>query len=68
MANKILRLPEVKSDTELCRSTIYSRIADGTFPKQVKLGHRAVGWLEEDIQAWINSRIQARDQEEANDE
>ena len=46
----ILRLPEVKRSTGLSRSTIYLRIAEGTFPKSVSLGGRAVGWLEAEIQ------------------
>ena len=46
----------------LSRSLIYQLIADGTFPKQINLGPRAVGWLESDIQEWINTRIQQRDE------
>ena len=57
MSNKILRLPEVKTRTGLSRSTIYLRIANSTFPARVALGERAVGWLESDIDAWIQSRI-----------
>ncbi len=46
MLHTILRLPTVKTRTGLSRSTIYLRIAQGTFPKPVNLGGRAVGWLE----------------------
>ncbi len=53
----VLRLPEVKSQTGLSRSAIYQRIAEGTFPKQINLGGRAVGWLEEDIQNWIETTL-----------
>lgn len=60
---RITRLPEVKALTGLSRSTIYQRITDGTFPAQINLGSRAVGWLASDIQNWIDSRIEARDQE-----
>lgn len=60
---RITRLPEVKALTGLSRSTIYQRISDGTFPAQVNLGARAVGWIEKDILDWIESRIQIRDQE-----
>jgi prophage regulatory protein len=55
----ILRLPEVKRSTGLSRSTIYLRIAEGTFPKSVSLGGRAVGWLEAEIQQWLQQRIEA---------
>jgi prophage regulatory protein len=54
---KIHRLPEVKSETGLSRSSIYLRISAGTFPEQINLGGRAVGWLASDIQAWIKSRL-----------
>ena len=55
----ILRLPDVKRSTGLSRSTIYLRIAQGTFPKPVSLGGRAVGWLEAEIQEWLQRRIEA---------
>ena len=58
---KILRLPEVKARTGLGHSSIYERIGAGTFPRQVKLGDRAVGWIETEIQAWQEARIAERD-------
>ncbi len=42
----ILRRKQVEKRTGLSRSTIYLRIQDGSFPKQINLGARAVGWLE----------------------
>jgi prophage regulatory protein len=58
MAYQILRLPQVKNQTGLSRSSIYLRISEGSFPKQVGLGGgRAVGWLESDIQNWIKQRL-----------
>lgn len=53
----ILRLPTVKERTGLSRSTIYLLISKGSFPKQIKLGERAVGWLDEDVNKWINQQI-----------
>ncbi len=58
MAIAILRLPTVKVRTGLSRSSIYQRIAEGSFPKQVSLGARAIGWLESEVDAWLASRIQ----------
>jgi prophage regulatory protein len=55
----VLRLPDVKRSTGLSRSTIYLRIAQGTFPKPVSLGRRAVGWLEAEVQRWLQRRIEA---------
>jgi prophage regulatory protein len=59
MADSILRLPAVKTRTGLSRSTIYLRISQGTFPRPVNLGGRAVGWLEAEIQEWLQRRIEA---------
>ena len=53
----ILRLSDVKARTGLARSTIYDRIKAGSFPAQVSLGARAVGWLESDIEAWISGQV-----------
>lgn len=58
--NKIIkRLNGVKSMVGLSRSTIYALMAAGKFPKSISLGERSVGWLEADIQEWIDSRITA---------
>jgi prophage regulatory protein len=59
MADSILRLPAVKTRTGLSRSTIYLRVSQGTFPKPVSLGGRAVGWLEAEVQDWLQRRIEA---------
>jgi len=58
---KILRLPAVLEATGLRRSTVFARIANGTFPKQIKLGRgaRAVGWVEGEVYDWIRSHIAA---------
>ncbi len=59
MSNILLRLPAVKARTGLSRSTIYLRISRGQFPKQVTLGgERAVGWLESEIDSYIESFIE----------
>jgi prophage regulatory protein len=54
----ILRRKQVQDRTGLSRSTIYLRIAQGTFPKAVSLGARAVGWVESEIEEWLHSRIE----------
>ena len=59
LQNKLLRLPQVKALTGLSKSSIYARIAEGTFPKQIPLGPRLVVWVEADIQKWINEQVLA---------
>jgi len=59
MANTILRLPAVKNRTGLSRSSIYLRISKGEFPPSISLGGRAVGWLESDVESWLQDRISA---------
>jgi len=49
----IIRRPAVEAKTGLSTSTIYDKMAKGEFPKPRRLGKRAVGWLESDIDAWI---------------
>lgn len=55
MTSKILRLPSVKVATGLSRSSIYKKISEGTFPKPVCLGARAVGWYESQVNDWLEN-------------
>jgi prophage regulatory protein len=55
---RILRLPQVCSVTGLGRSMIYQMEADQRFPKRVRIGTRAVGWLEGEVRAWLQKRIE----------
>ena len=60
MNYRIVRLKEVQRMTGLSRSTIYAQISRGNFPKQIKLtGARSVGWHEQAVIRWIESRQQA---------
>ena len=59
MAITILRLPIVKTRTGLSRSTIYLRVSKKSFPEPVSLGGRAVGWIEDEIEAWLKAQIDA---------
>ena len=62
MEQHILRLPTVKAITGLSRSTIYLRMSEGSFPRQVNLGSRAVGWLASEIDHWIEEKLASRNQ------
>lgn len=55
----ILRLPDVKSRTGLSRSTIYLAMKNDYFPKSISLGPRCVGWIESEINDWIQMQIQS---------
>ncbi len=57
MPEQILRRPAVEAWTGLSRSTIYAMMAEGRFPKPVRLGKRAVGWTESALAEWLESRI-----------
>ena len=54
------RLHQVTAHVGLSKATIYKMIKAGTFPAPKQLGARSVGWLESDIQAWIDSRISTK--------
>jgi prophage regulatory protein len=56
---RFLKLPEVRNRTGKSRSSIYQGVKDGTFPKPIKLGPRAVGWIEAEIEAHNQSCIDA---------
>lgn len=54
----ILRRKQVEARTGLSRSSIYARIQQHEFPKPVRLGPRAVGWLESEINEWLTRQIE----------
>jgi prophage regulatory protein len=64
MINTILRLPSVKSESGLSRSTIYLRIAEGLWTKPVSLGARAVGWPSDEVAAINAARIAGKTDDE----
>jgi prophage regulatory protein len=49
----VARSSPVRSRTGLSRSTIYRKIADGTFPQQIRISVNGSGWHESDINRWI---------------
>jgi prophage regulatory protein len=55
----------VEEATGESRSTIYKRISEGDFPKPVKLGAKSVGWVEDEVAAYIDARIAMRDEASA---
>jgi len=61
MANKIIKLPEVKELTTFSRSTIYRLIRKGKFPQQIKLSERSSGWIQQEILDYLEKRISNRE-------
>jgi prophage regulatory protein len=57
MKHTILRIPAVKSESGLSRSTIYLRVSQGLWTKPVSLGARAVGWPSDEVEAINAARI-----------
>lgn len=57
----ILRRREVEARTGLSCSTIYDGIKAGTFPAPIQLGPKSVGWIQSEIDAWLATRVAARD-------
>ena len=62
-SKRIIKIPKVSDKTGLCKTAVYNLIAEGKFPKQIPLGARSVGWLESEIDGWIDDRISERDNE-----
>jgi len=58
MSQQILKLSEVKLITGLSGSSIYRGAANGTFPKQIKLGERSSGWIKSEVEQWLQERIE----------
>jgi len=59
MSHRVIRLPAVKELTGKSRTSIYEAIALGLFPRQISIGGRAVGWLEEEIEQWLEACVRA---------
>lgn len=59
---KVIRIAQVIAVTGLSKATIYRYMDKGVFPRRIKLGEHSVGWIEEEVIAWIESRVQARDE------
>ena len=62
---RIIRRPEVEHISGRGRSDIYSGMAEGTFPKNIRIGKRSVGWIESEIFRWVSERIEKAKQLQA---
>ena len=67
---RLIRLPEVLSRTGYGRTSIYRKMEEGTFPKCLKLGgpindqtkldSRAIAWIEDEVDQWLETIIEER--------
>lgn len=53
---QILRVRRVASRMDVSKSSVYKLVREGKFPRGLKIGERAVGWLETDVDNWIEAR------------
>ena len=61
MLTQILRRRQLEEKLGLSRSSIYQMVADGLFPKPIKLGRRAVGWRADDVENWLTEMQEISD-------
>ncbi|WP_071926067.1 helix-turn-helix transcriptional regulator [Serratia fonticola] len=57
MPKSFIRLPEAMTRTGYSRSGLYKLISQGRFPKPVKIGTRAIAFIESEVDEWISQRI-----------
>lgn len=57
MSSTLIRLPEVLRRTGLGNAWAYKLIAQKLFPQPVKIGSRAIAFVESEIDEWVNQRI-----------
>lgn len=62
---KIIRLKTVLARTGLSRSTMYRKIAEGTFPAQMKISVHGAGWRESAVNRWIDDPVAYRNDDAA---
>jgi len=63
-ARQVLRLPEVMRRTGKRRTSLLQAIQRGEFPKPIRLGARAIGFIQSEVDAWIDARMAERDGQE----
>ena len=64
--SRILKVKQVAEEINISVPQVYKLVSLGRFPKPIKLGERGSGWLTTEIDAWLQSRVDARDEEVAN--
>mgnify|MGYP001113767763 CR=1 FL=1 len=63
---RVLKVRDVAEEVSVSVPQVYKLVSLGRFPKPIKLGERGSGWLRTEVDAWLQSRVDARDEEVAN--
>lgn len=58
--DRIIRKPEAQIITGMHPSTIRHLELEGRFPKRIRLGGKACGWLLSEVVAWLQQKADAR--------
>ncbi|MGC4251052.1 MAG: AlpA family transcriptional regulator [Sphingobium sp.] len=61
--DRIIRLNTVLARTGLSRSTLYRKIADGTFPAQIRISVHGAGWRQSAVDRWIADPVGYREEQ-----
>jgi len=59
--DRIIRLKTVLARTGLSRTTLYRKMSDGTFPRQLKISVHGAGWRESAVNRWITDPVAYRE-------
>ncbi len=62
MPSKLLRLDQVLDRVPISKSSVLRQVAEGRFPRPVRVGERRVAWLEDEIVAWQTALVAKRDE------
>ena len=62
MSYRIIRRGPTLNKTGLSKSYLYEKVRNGSFPAPVKLGRKAVGWVESEVDDWISQQMEKRSQ------
>lgn len=58
---RFITIQETLRRVAMSRTQLYRLIGEGTFPKQIPLGVYRIAFLEDEVEAWMAKRLDARD-------
>ncbi|MEQ9069891.1 MAG: AlpA family phage regulatory protein [Gimesia chilikensis] len=58
---RLISYKETCRRSNQCRTSIWKKVRDGTFPKPVKIGERQLAFVEDEVDDWIAALISERD-------